>query len=76
MQRALCTSWRAGLTVQRTLLYVWSSLEERLDRAEGPLYVWETWPDRAENPLYVQGGQVCTVQRAPCQFRPNVQTSA
>ena len=31
--------------------------ESRPDRAEGPLYVWETWPDRAEDPLYVQGGQ-------------------
>ena len=25
----------------------------RPDRAEGPLYVQESWPDRAEGPLYV-----------------------
>ena len=27
--------------------------ESWADRAEGPLYVPENWPDRAESPLYV-----------------------
>ena len=27
--------------------------ESWADRAEGPLYVPENWPDRAEGPLYV-----------------------